>query len=143
MDNVKNVCQKIGLDASRMEIEFDLHPDDATHRGIGRKIAEKAERYTEFIEGFLNPDRASYAVLSEIRVLDTSKVNEMFIALNLINRQYLLADLTGTEEAFEYFIKRALEEWEGIKPPLIAIIEQVKNSWKESLRQQDELGYLG
>ncbi|MDO8481406.1 MAG: hypothetical protein Q7S65_06400 [Nanoarchaeota archaeon] len=140
---LKELCKKLGLDSGKIETEFGLSEDDSTIGGIAHKIAEKTGRYGEFIEGFLNPDHASYAALSEVHVLDMEKVNEVFIALNLINRQYLLADLKGTEESFQQFIKLSLEEWEGIKPLLTAIIEQVKNSWKESLRGKEELGYLG
>ncbi|MBS3106834.1 hypothetical protein J4419_04205 [Candidatus Woesearchaeota archaeon] len=141
---LKDLCKKLNLNAESLEREFDLLDlEFITPKTVARKIVEKVDKYCQFTEAFLNADGVSFAVLIEIKTLDTRKLNETFMALNLITREYMLADLKNTDQEFLSFITRGVKEWVAIKPELMTLVQQAKDAWKDSRRLGEELGYFG
>lgn len=145
----EKICKKKGLPSYKdFDSEFDIGSIEEGNFAmqIAEKIAEKVEKFRKMIEEFLHTDGSSLAVLMEIKGMDEKdkeKMNSIYKELMIIERNFLLVELENKEGSFLDFIKQSIDKWSSVKPGLNEIIKKGRDSWKDTSKVKEELGYLG
>lgn len=145
----EKISKKKGLPSYKdFDSEFDIGSIEEGNFAmqIAEKIAEKVEKFRKMIEEFLHTDGSSLAVLMEIKGMDEKdkeKMNSIYKELMIIERNFLLVELENKEGSFLDFIKQSIDKWSSVKPWLNEIIKKGRDSWKDTSKVKEELGYLG
>ncbi len=115
-------------------------------REIRKKIVEKINSYTKFLEGLLQPDTSTSGFF-ECDVLSSDKEKkklfDLYKKLMIIDRSSLLVSLASTDEEEAKFINETYKEWNNLKEELINLITLVKESWKKNTTIKTEEEYFG
>ncbi|MBD3354707.1 hypothetical protein GF361_01835 [Candidatus Woesearchaeota archaeon] len=129
--------------------EFEISSidnDDFLLREIRRKISEKIEAYTKFLEEQALQPSTDVANMYEFKVFDDEERREIFNIykrLMFFSRFSIEAGLYENDEKTAEFIKSVLDEWKEIKKKIMKFIVKVKKSWMEEKDIKEDLGYMG
>src|SRR3989338_3418684 len=113
---------------------------------ISEKMLEKLQKYGELLEGFLNTDGNSLAVLIETKSINESgreKLSMLYREIIILERSMLICNLEPSDDSYAKFGKECYEKWTKLKPDLLHFVEKLKNAWKEEINVREELGYSG
>ncbi len=109
-------------------------------------VREKFQYVIHLLEPILHPDAVSYAELCECNVLsDVEKASllEVYKRLIMIDRDFLIASLSSSEENDAMLIKKAFSAYKEIVPKLIPYFTKIRDSWNGATEKEEWAGYLG
>jgi hypothetical protein len=115
-------------------------------RNIRRKISERLDDVTQFLEPFVQPDANSFTSLFEYRALseaDRREVLKQFQHLMALYRSCIDAELSVDDAQDAAIIARIINEWPAIRAALRPIVQKVAASWPKPLERKDVVGYFG
>ena len=113
---------------------------------IASRIVDKTEKFRKILEEYLHADGSSIAILMEIKGMnekDKEKINQAYQELILIERALCIAEIDNNEQQLIDFIHNSIKKWNEIKPILKEILSKARDSWKNEVKIQEHLGYLG
>lgn len=127
------------------EITTIENPEPFLLRNIRRKIMEKVEFFTKFLEDLLQAEPMLptlyecrfFTDQEKIRVFDTYK------HLMKITRDATLLAIDDGEQEDAEFISKINEEWKELQKELRFIAEKAKKGWVKEPASKEDLGYLG
>lgn len=141
--------QRLGIeDAEQILQEFDLCSIDEgveTVHGIAKKVRDRIDMYSKLLEETLQPD-SSLAAMNECSFFsddEMTKVVKSYRQLMALLRHGTVADLEGTKQANETFIKEALLEWRHQRTFLVLFAKRLHEGWKQEQPLHREKGYFG
>ncbi|MEE9525464.1 MAG: hypothetical protein V3V78_02545 [Candidatus Woesearchaeota archaeon] len=114
-------------------------------REVRRKIIEKIEAYTKFLEEILQPE-TTLANMYEAKVFDEDERNEIFKLyqrLMSLDRLSMELALDENDDKTSKFIKDFFEEWNEIKENLSKFVKKAKEEWLKETDIKEKLRYLG
>jgi hypothetical protein len=114
-------------------------------RNIRRKIAEKVDFYTRFLEEQLQPE-ATLPLIHECKYFTDEEKSEMFkfyMKLMLICRASAQLGIEEDDKKTAAFIVKTLKEWKEMKLQLSGYVKKVRDAWKKDITIIETLGYLG
>ena len=101
-------------------------------REIRRKIAEKIEAYTKFLEDILHPDPPTTSNMYESRIFNDEDRNEIF----KIYKRLMFFDRFSIETAVDEddkksseYINAVFKEWGELKKQFLSFVKKSKESW--------------
>jgi hypothetical protein len=114
-------------------------------RNIRRKITEKVEFYTKFLEEQLQPE-ATLPSIHECKYfteLEKSDMFKLYMKLMVIYRAAAQLGIEEDDKKTVSFIKMTLQEWKEMKPELLKNVKKMRDAWKKDISTTETLGYLG
>ncbi len=115
-------------------------------RSIRRKIGERLEAITQFLDPLLQPDPNSFCSLFEYRCFTESERKEVlrqFQALMALYRASITADLGADDAEDAAFITRATNEFPAARQVLKPLVQKLADCWPKKIEQKDVVGYFG
>ena len=112
---------------------------------ICEKINERIDGFSAVFEELLQSE-GSIKIMHELRYMDEEDKKEMYAMykkLMVLNRDFLLAELSEDEQLQAGFVNKAYLIWKESKPTIAALIKKLKESWELETKNEEELGYLG
>ena len=131
-----------------MDLNFEIRDTDKEAdilREILRKMYDKVDFYTKFLEDIIQPDARLSTMMesSRFNAQEMQLVNNLHMKGMLITRELMEANLDYSEENASKAISKTFKEWLEIKQGLVMIIHKIKETWKENIKTKDERGYFG
>jgi len=124
---------------------YSIDEDDDLVREILKKIYEKVDSYTKFLEDLLQPD-SRLSLMREASTLtpvDQALITKLHMKGMLITRELLELNLEYTEAVAAKIIKNDYEEWQKMKLELKKIVIKLKESWMKEIKTEQDRGYFG
>ncbi|MEM4239604.1 MAG: hypothetical protein QXM31_00430 [Candidatus Woesearchaeota archaeon] len=115
-------------------------------RNIRRKIGERLEAISQFLDPLLQPDPNSFCSLFEYRCFTESERRELlkqFQALMALYRASIASDLSADDADDAAFIMRAVAEFPKARESLKPFVKKLADSWPKQMHQKDVVGYFG
>ncbi|MEM4253777.1 MAG: hypothetical protein QXR48_00090 [Candidatus Woesearchaeota archaeon] len=115
-------------------------------RAIRRKIGERLEAITQFLDQLLQPDPNSFCSLFEYRCFTESERKELlkqFQSLMSLYRASITADLSADDTQDAAFITKAANEFPAARQALKPLIQKLADCWPKKMEQKDVVGYFG
>ncbi|MFT4260868.1 MAG: hypothetical protein ACMXX9_00360 [Candidatus Woesearchaeota archaeon] len=135
--------KKLGLDYDILDKEFDLEQISSL-RDLLDKMFSKTSSYIGLLEDIMQPD--SISTMHEANFLRThkfSKIQELYKELMKLNRDILLVKLDYSKENVLNLINQFLISWTKIKPDLIILVKEMRDSWNKTVIHKQDGGYFG
>lgn len=115
-------------------------------RAIRRKIGERLESITQFLDPLLQPDPNSFCSLFEYRCFTESERKDLlkqFQKLMALYRASLFAELAADDAQDAAFITRAANEFPAARQALRSLAQKLVDCWPKKIEQRDVVGYFG
>lgn len=115
-------------------------------RNVRRKIAEKLDDITQFLEILIQPDPNSFSNLFEYRALTEAERRELlkqFQTLMALYRLCVDAELSADDATDAAVISRAAQEWPAVRAAVRPMAQKIAAAWPKSLERRDVAGYFG
>ncbi|PIN81357.1 hypothetical protein COV13_01420 [Candidatus Woesearchaeota archaeon CG10_big_fil_rev_8_21_14_0_10_32_9] len=131
-----------------LDSDFELYSideDDDLIREILKKIYEKVDSYTKFLEDLLQPD-SRISLMREASTLtpvEQALVTKLHMNGMLITRELLEVNLEYDETIAAKIIKKDYEDWQKMKLELKKIVIKLKESWMKEIKTEQDRGYFG
>ncbi len=146
-DKLKKRYNLPSFDDINNEFEISIiDNDEFLLRGIRRKIAEKIEAYTKFLEEQILQPSTDVSNMYEFKVFDDEERKEIFKIykrLMFFSRFSIEAGLYEDDKKTAEFIKSVFDEWNELKKKLLKFVVKVKESWLKEKDIKEDLGYMG
>lgn len=113
---------------------------------IRRKIGERLESITHFLDPLLQPDANSFCSIFEYRCLTELERKEMlrqFQLLMALLRASIAADLSADDAQDAALICRAVAEFPAIRQALRPFVQKLAESWPNQVEKKTTAGYFG
>ena len=124
---------------------YSLDEEDDIIRETLKKIYEKVDSYTKFMEDLIQPD-SRISLMREASTLNPQEraiISKIHMKGMLITRELLELNLSYDEKEAAEIIKKDYEEWQSIKKELKQIICKLKESWMKDIKIEQDRGYFG
>lgn len=115
-------------------------------RSIRRKISERLDDLTQFLDPLIQPDAGSYANLTEYQALTDSERRELVKHFQHVMELYLAcidAELSADDAQDALLIKRAANEWPKLREALRPFVKKLAQHWTKTVERKDHVGYFG
>ncbi len=115
-------------------------------RAIRRKIGEKLEAITQFLDQILQPDTNSFCSLFEYRCFtepERKEIMKEFQVLMALHRASIQADLSADDAQDAAFVSRAAVEFPKAREALKPVVQKLVDYWPRQMQRKDVVGYFG
>lgn len=115
-------------------------------RSIRRKISERLDDITKFVDPLIQPDTACFEHLFEYRSFNEGERKELlkhFQTLMALYRSCIDAELSVDEAQDAAVIIRASQEWPPIRQALRPFVQKIIAAWPKSFERKELVGYFG
>lgn len=115
-------------------------------RNIRRKISERLDDITQFLEQLVQPDPNVFSSLFEYRALSEAERKEVlkqFQSLMSLYRSCMDAELSAEDAQDAAVISRAATEWPAARAALRPIVQKIAAAWPKVIERKDAVGYFG
>ena len=136
-------------DYEKLDFDFEIstieNPQVFLLRNIRRKMMEKVEYFTKFLEDLLQAE-PSLPTLYECRFFSDAekiKIFDLYKNLMRINREATMLAIDDGEQEDADFIRKTSEEWPSIRENLRKIAAKARQGWIKEPASKEDLGYLG
>jgi len=136
-------------DFALLDREFEISTIEKPILLIGairKKIGERIENITHFLDPLLQPDANSFCSIFEYRCLSESERQEVlkqFQLLMALLRASIAADLSADNAQDAALISRAAAEFPAIRQALKPFVQKLAESWPKPMAKKDAVGYFG
>lgn len=142
-EELKKLCDEHGV-TGVADFDFESIEKDADFcKEATKKVMKTFEDYACMVESIVHPEQTlagmhENAIFSEHKQFE---LLELFRKLMRIAREGEVVLLV--QENYSEYINKATDAWKEIKPELIALTQEVANSWHTTKKLKEELEYLG
>ncbi len=136
-------------DFALLDSEFEISAIDKPVfllRAIRRKIVERLDDLTKFLDPLIQPDAGSYVNLSEYQALSEGDRKDLMKHFQHVMELYLAcidAELSADDEQDALLIKRAAAEWPKLRESLRPFVKKLAQHWIKAVEHKDHVGYFG
>jgi len=113
---------------------------------IRKKISEKLEAYTKFLEEQVLQPSTDISTAYEFDVFEDEerkKIFKLYKRLMFFSRFSIEAGLDENDKKTAEFINSIFEEWIELKKRMLEFVVKLKKSWLKKKDIKEDLGYMG
>ena len=130
-----------------LDFNFEIgFPDDKNVlRAVRKKMSEKLEQYTKFIEELIQPD-SSFSSMYDVKDFSDDfkkKVFSLFRRMMVFYKESIKLNMAISDEKDAEFVKDLYEFWLEVKNDVIVIIDKIKDTWEKDDDDKHITEYFG